>query len=60
MAPLSLAYAEINLLLAVVFRPNGGPKFDLFETDESDVTPAHDFMIPLPRMDSKGLRVVIH
>ena len=59
-SPLSLANAEISLVLAVLFRPNGGPGFDLFETDESDVTPAHDFMLPLPRLDSKGLRVMVH
>ena len=54
----SLAYAELNIMLAALFRP-GAPTMELFETDESDVTPAHDFMLPLPRLDSKGIRVVI-
>ncbi|RYP69919.1 hypothetical protein DL771_005812 [Monosporascus sp. 5C6A] len=32
---LRLAMAEMSLILAVLYRPNG-PKFELFETDESD------------------------
>lgn len=54
----SLAYAELYLVLAVLFRP-GGPQFELFETDESDVVQVHDFLLPLPRLDSKGMRVMI-
>ena len=54
----SLAQAEISLALAVLYRPNG-PAFELFETDESDVVQAHDFMIPLPKLDTKGVRVLI-
>jgi cytochrome P450 len=52
-----LAQAEITLMLAALFRP-GAPRFELFETDESDVVAAHDFIVPLPRLDSKGMRVV--
>lgn len=47
------------LALAVLFRP-GGPKFELFDTDESDVVQVHDFLLPLPRLDSKGVRVMVH
>ncbi|KAK6065107.1 cytochrome p450 [Seiridium cupressi] len=54
----NLAQAEISLLLAVLFRPEG-PGFELFETDESDVKMAHDFLIPLPRLDSEGVRVIV-
>lgn len=46
------------LVLAVLFRP-GGPQFNLFETDESDVIQVHDFLLPLPRLDSKGMRVTV-
>ncbi|RYC55702.1 hypothetical protein CHU98_g10505 [Xylaria longipes] len=53
-----LAMAEINLVLAVLFRPSG-PKLELFETDESDVRVAHDFGVPLPRLDTKGVRAFI-
>ena len=50
--------AEISLALAVLYRP-GGPKLELFETDESDVKVIHDFLIPLPKLDSKGVRVLV-
>lgn len=55
---ISLAMAEMSLALAVLYRPNG-PKFELFETDESDVKPVHDFMIPVAKLSSKGVRVLI-
>jgi hypothetical protein len=44
--------------LAALFRPNG-PKLELFETDESDVTRAHDFIVSLPKVESKGIRVTV-
>lgn len=50
--------AQISLALAVLFRPNG-PSLELFETDETDVIQAHDFLVPLPKLDSKGVRVVV-
>ena len=50
---------ELNFALAVLFRPHG-PDMDLFETDESDVTPIHDFLIPMPKLSTKGVRVVVH
>ena len=53
----SLAYAELNLALAVLFRP-GGPNLELFETDESDILLVHDCLLPLPKLTSKGLRVL--
>ncbi|KAL9035980.1 MAG: hypothetical protein Q9180_004564 [Flavoplaca navasiana] len=55
---LRLAMAELYIVLAVLYR-SGGAKLELFETQESDVTPAHDFLIPLPRLESKGVRVVV-
>ncbi|KAI0116202.1 putative cytochrome P450 [Hypoxylon sp. NC0597] len=54
---MNLATAEINIMLAALFRP-GAPKFDLFETDETDVVAVHDYIVPLARLDSKGVRVV--
>ncbi|TGJ82761.1 hypothetical protein E0Z10_g6001 [Xylaria hypoxylon] len=54
----NLALAEISLVLAVLFRPNG-PKLELFETDETDVRVAHDFGVPLPKLDTKGVRAFI-
>ncbi|KAK7954797.1 hypothetical protein PG988_015491 [Apiospora saccharicola] len=53
---LALAMAEINHALALLFRP-GGPVLTLYETDESDIAQAVDFMFPLPKLDSRGARV---
>ena len=45
-------------MLAVLFRPEG-LGMELYQTDESDVKRACDFLIALPRVDSKGVRVLI-
>jgi hypothetical protein len=50
----SLAYAELYLALAGVFR---NFHFELHDTDESNVALAHDFFLPSPKLDSKGVRV---
>ncbi|KAE8311594.1 cytochrome P450 [Aspergillus transmontanensis] len=55
---MNLAMAEISLILAVLYRPNG-LKLELYETDETDVVIAHDFMVPMPKVTSKGVRVLI-
>ncbi|KAK5633633.1 hypothetical protein RRF57_009347 [Xylaria bambusicola] len=55
---MNLAMAEMSLALVVLFRPNG-PKMELFEIDESDVKQAHDFLIPLPKLDTKGVRILV-
>jgi len=47
--------AEMSYLLAVLFRENG-PRFQLYHTD---VTPAHDFVVPLPTVEPKGLRIIL-
>lgn len=44
-------------LLAALFRKNG-PQFELYETDKSDVSLAHDFVVPLPKVETKGVRVM--
>jgi hypothetical protein len=49
---------ELNMTIAVMFGP-GGPKFELFETDESDIVQEHDFLLPLPKLTSKGMRVKV-
>ncbi|KAK8022518.1 Cytochrome P450 [Apiospora rasikravindrae] len=54
---MNLATAEINFMLAALFRP-GAPRFELFETDETDVVAVHDYIVPLARLDSKGVRVL--
>jgi cytochrome P450 len=50
----SLAHAEIDLVLAALFRRF---TFELYETDVSDVQLAHDFFLPSPKLDTKGVRV---
>lgn len=49
----SLAYAELYLTLATIMT-----RFDFnnFETTVDDVRPARDFFVPVPRLDSKGVR----
>lgn len=49
----------MNLVLSVLFRPEG-PAMELFETDESDVIQAHDFILPLPKLDTKGVRIIVN
>lgn len=47
---------EAYITLAQIFR-----RFDLklYETDRSDVDLAHDFWIPVAKLDSKGVRVQV-
>ena len=33
--------------------------FELYETDVSDVTLAHDYFVPYPKLDSKGVRAKV-
>ena len=51
-----MAYAELYLALATVFRRFA---FELYETDVSDVQLAHDFFLPSPKLDSRGVRVKV-
>jgi hypothetical protein len=52
----SLAHAELYMTLAAVFR---NFVLELYDTDVSDVELAHDFFLPHPKMDSKGVRVKV-
>jgi hypothetical protein len=52
----SLAHAEMYLVLAALFRRF---TFELYETDVSDVQLAHDFFLPSPKLDTKGVRVKV-
>lgn len=44
------------MVLAAIFRRF---TFELYATDVSDVKMVHDFFIPSPKLDSKGVRVRI-
>ena len=52
---INLALAEMFLALAAVTRYD----MELFETDVSDVQFRHDFHVAYPRLDSKGVRVMM-
>lgn len=54
---MELAVAEIHLTMVTVFRRFN---FELFETDCSDVDMKHDYFIPLPELDTKGVRVLVY
>jgi len=32
----------------------------MYETDESDVMPAHDLIVPMPKLGTKGVRIIFH
>jgi cytochrome P450 len=51
---INLAYVEIYCTLAVLFRKF---EFELYETSKGDVELAHEFFLPISRLDSKGVRV---
>jgi cytochrome P450 len=53
----NLAQVEMHLTLAVLFRTFD---FELFETDGSDIELAHEFFVPISRLDSKGMRVLVN
>ncbi|KAL8927557.1 MAG: hypothetical protein Q9208_002362 [Pyrenodesmia sp. 3 TL-2023] len=55
---MNLAYCELYLTLAAVFAP-GRFKFELYETDITDVEVYHDFFNASQRVDSKGIRVKV-
>lgn len=68
---INLAYAEISLCLAAIFRRfgSGGENgvrgeddegvLDLFETNLKDVETAADLFIPAPVKESKGIRIKV-
>jgi len=55
---LSLAYAEMYVAIATMFRP-GGPKISLYETDDSDVEVAVDLILASPKLSSRGTRAMV-
>ena len=52
----SLARSELYVALATVFRRFA---FDLYETDVSDVEMAHAYLVPYPKLETKGVRVTV-
>ena len=56
--PCSLAYTKISMVMAALLSP-WSPEIRLHDTNMSDVDPVCAFLLPLPRLDSKGVRVVV-
>lgn len=54
----NLALSELSLALAVLFRP-GGPNLKLYETDHTDTDHIHDYIVPLPKLETKGVRATV-
>ena len=52
----SLAYAELYLTLAAVVRQFN---LELFDTTASDIEAVCDAFMPMPKIDSKGVRVIV-
>ena len=51
-----MAHAELYPTIARMFRKY---ELELFETTIEDIKMAHDFFAPVPRLDSKGVRISI-
>ncbi|OJD28710.1 cytochrome p450 [Diplodia corticola] len=55
---INLAYAELYYGIAGLVR-RLGPRLQLFETDLSDVELLYDRFVPTPKLDTKGIRVLV-
>ncbi|KAK7515740.1 putative cytochrome P450 [Phyllosticta citriasiana] len=55
---LQLGYSELYLALPTVLRRFEG-RLELFETDITDIEVQADIIVPRPRLDSKGVRVLV-
>lgn len=55
----SIAWMQMYFAISQLYKP-GGPNIELFESDETDVQLAHGYVFPQPRLDSPGVRVLIH
>lgn len=53
---MNLAYMELYIALATMFRRHN---FQLFETDSADVEFALEMLAPMPRWESRGVRVTV-
>lgn len=62
---MNLAYSELYLCLNAVFTRYGAAdmgapgRMELFETTIDDVELKHDLFVPIPKLDSKGVRVLL-
>lgn len=50
---------QMFFAISQLYQP-GGPEIELFESDETDVRLACGYVFPQPRLESHGVRVLIH
>ncbi|OTA89496.1 hypothetical protein M434DRAFT_79252 [Hypoxylon sp. CO27-5] len=55
---INLAHAELFMVTGLLFR-RLGPHLKLYKTGLDDVEIRHDFFMPTPKLDSKGIRVLL-
>ncbi|KAI1419592.1 cytochrome P450 [Xylaria sp. FL1777] len=55
---INLAWAEMYIATATLFRPNG-PRLALYETDESDIKIVRDYIMGFPKPEARGVRVAV-
>jgi cytochrome P450 len=53
---INLAHIEMYLTLGMMFR---NYKFEMHDTDVSDVEMGHDFFIPVTKLDRQGVRAFV-
>ncbi|KAI1281075.1 putative cytochrome P450 [Xylaria sp. FL0933] len=56
---INLAYAELFMVTGLLLR-RLGPHLSLYKTELDDVEILHDCFVPLPKLDTKGIRVVLN
>jgi hypothetical protein len=61
---INLAWAEMYCVLANLFSrygtgDDGSVRMNLYQTTVENVQMAHDMFIPVPKLTSKGVRVVV-
>ena len=50
---------QIYFAISQLYQP-GSPELELVESDEDDVRLVHGYMFPQPRLDSSGVKVLVH
>ena len=55
----SLPLMQIYSTISQLYQP-GSPKLELFKSDVDDVSLVYGYMFPQPRLDSPGVKVLVH
>ena len=55
----SIALMQLYFTISQLYRP-GSPELELFESDEDDVRLVHGYIFPQPRLNSPGVKVMVH